>query len=68
MSIIIQNQVSIFVHILYRYEELAIHGFDRDENNREVIKEYHVYMSDDRTHDTCFVHHFFNVIYNELLK
>ena len=62
------DQVSIFVHILYRHAELAIYGFDSDENNREVIKEYHFYISDDRTHDTCFVQHFFNVIYNEFLK
>ena len=62
------DQVSIFVHILYRHAELVIDGFDSDENNREVIKEYHFYISDDRTHDTCFFQHCFNVIYNELLK
>ena len=33
-----------------------------------MIKEYHFYISDDRTHDTCFVENYFNVIYNELLK
>ena len=62
------DQVSIFVHILYRHVDLAIDGFYSDENNREVIKEYDFYINDDRTHDTCFVQHCFNVIYNELLK
>ena len=62
------DQVSIVVHILYKHAELAVDGFDSDENNREVIKEYHFYISDDRTHDTCFVQHCFNVIYNEFLK
>ena len=62
------DQVSLFVYILYRHAKLDIDGFDSDENNLEVIKEYHFYISDDQTHDTCFVQHFFNVIYNELLK
>ena len=56
------DQVSIFVHILYRHAELAIDGFDSDENNHEVIKEYHFYISDDRTHENFFVQHCFNVI------
>ena len=47
-------QVSIFVHILYRPAELDINGYDSNENNREVIKEHHFYISDDRTHDRCF--------------
>lgn len=62
------DQVSIFVHIFYRHAKLAIDGFDSDENNHDVIKEYHFYISDDRTHDTFFFHHCFNVIYNDFLK
>ena len=49
------DQVSILVHIMYRHAELDVNGFDSNENNHEVIKEYHFYISDDRTHDTCFV-------------
>ena len=33
-----------------------------------MIKEYDFYISDDRTHDTCFVQHCFNIIYNELSR
>ena len=40
---------------MYRHAELDVDGFDRNGNNREVIKEYHLYISDDHTHDTCFV-------------
>ena len=56
------------MHILYRHTELDIDGFDSNENNHEVIKEYHFYIIDDQIHDTFFFQHCFNVIYNELLK
>ena len=41
------DQVSIFVHILYRHVELDIDGSDSNENNHAVIKEYHFYINDD---------------------
>ena len=53
---------------MYRHVELDVDGFDRNENNCEVIKEYHFYISDDRTHDTCFVQHFFGMICKELSR
>ena len=51
---------------MYRHAELDVDGFDRNENNREVIKEYHFYISDDHTHDTGFVQHFNGILYKEL--
>ena len=53
---------------MYRHAELDVDGFDSNENNREVIKEYHFYISDDRTHDTCFVQHCFGMLYKELSR
>ena len=34
--------------------------------SRDVIKEYHFYVSDDREHDTLFVQHCFGLIYDSL--
>ena len=48
-------QVSILVHIMYRHADLDVDGFERNGNNSEVIKEYHFYISDYPTHDTCFI-------------
>ena len=56
------------MHILYRHAELQVDDSNSDENNCEEIKEYHFYISDHRTHDTCFVQHCFNMIYNELSR
>jgi len=56
------------VHIFYRHAELHVDGSNNDENNCEVIKEYHFYISDDHTHDTCFVQHYFNMLYNKLSR
>ena len=53
---------------MYRHAELDVNGFDSNENNHEVIKEYHFYISDDRTHDTCFVQHCFGMLYKELSR
>ena len=67
--------MSIIIHIRYLYlfilcidAELDVDGFDSNENTREVIKEYHFYISDDRTHDTCFVEHCFGTLYKELSR
>ena len=56
-------QVSMLVHILYRHAELNVDGFDNNENNHEVIKVCHFYISNDHTHDTCFVQLCFNLLY-----
>ena len=56
------------MHILYRHAEFHVDGSNNNENNHEVIKEYHFYISDDRTHDTCFVQHCFKMLYNELSR
>ena len=61
-------KVSILVHIMYIHAELDVDGFDSNENNRGVIKEYHFYINDDRTHDTCFVQHCFGMLYKELSR
>ena len=56
------------MHILYRHVELQVDGSNSDESNCEVIKKNHFYISDDRTHDTCFVQHCFNILYKELSR
>ena len=54
VSIIIYTRPLYLVHILYKHEYLDVDGSDSNENNREVIKEYHFYISDYHTHDTFF--------------
>ena len=49
------DQVSMLVHILYRHAEQNVDHIESMSENRHIIKEYHFYISDDRTHDTCFV-------------
>ena len=46
-------QISIFVHITYR------HAPDSAEDNQNIIREYHLYMSDGRSHSHEFVQHYF---------
>ena len=36
--------------------------------SRDVIKEYHFYVNDDREHDTLFVEHYFGLIYDTFIK
>ena len=48
---------------MYRHVEVDVDGFDSNENNHEVIEEYHFYISDDRTHDTCCFQHCFGMLY-----
>ena len=45
------DQVSLMVHITYR------HGPNGSEEQREILKEYHFYISDDRCHDFHYVCH-----------
>ena len=48
------DQVSIYVHVLYRHVEASIDGRDSTPQSRDVIKEYHFYVSNDHEHDTFF--------------
>ena len=45
--------IAILVHITYR------HAPDSVEDNQKIIREYHFYMSDDRSHSHNFVQHFY---------
>ena len=60
--------MSIFVHVLYRYAQESIDGTDYTPQSRDVIKEYHFYVSDDREHDMLFVQCCFGLIYDSLKK
>ena len=54
------EQVSLMVHIIYR------HGPNSSEEQREILKEYHYYISDDRFHDFHYVCHCFIMFYDHL--
>ena len=60
------NQVSIFVHVLYRQDQQNVDDIESTNDNRHVIKEYHFYISDDCMHDTHYVQHCFDIIYCSL--
>ena len=62
------DQVSIFVHVLYRHSQQYVDGIEITCDNRDVIKEYHFYISDDRTHDTHFVQHCIEKKFYDSLK
>ena len=48
------------VHVTYR------HGPNSSEERREILKEYHFYISDDRCHDFHYVRHCFIMFYDHL--
>ena len=60
--------MSIFVNVLYRHAQESIDGRDSTPQSRDVIKEYHFYVSDDREHETLFVQHYFGLIYDSSKK
>ena len=60
------DQVSMLVHILYRHDKQNVDHIESISENQHVIKEYHFYINDDRTHDTHFVQHYFDKIYDSL--
>ena len=60
------HQVSIFFHVLYRHAQQNVDDIENMNDNRHVIKEYQFYISDDHTHDTCYVQHCFDIIYGSL--
>ena len=39
---------------MYNHADLDVDGFDNNETNHEVTKEYHFYITDGHTNDTCF--------------
>jgi hypothetical protein len=41
------DQVTIFVHVLYRHDQRSLDNIERTNDNQHVIKEYHFYISDD---------------------
>ena len=45
--------ITIFVHITYRHAPYSM------KDNQKIIREYHFYMSDDRSHSHKFVQHCF---------
>ena len=47
---------------------MSIDGRDNTPQSRDVIKEYHFYVNDDREHDTLFVQHCFGLIYDSFKK
>ena len=54
----------MLVHIIYRHAEQNIDHIESTSENLHVIKDYHFYISDDCTHDTYFVQHYFEKIYD----
>ena len=60
------DQVYIFVHVLYRHAQQNVDDIERTNDKRHVIKEYHLYISNDCTHDTHYVQHCFDIIYGSL--
>ena len=62
------DQVSIFIHVLYRHAQVSVDSVDNTPESHNVIKEYHFYISDDRAHDTFFVQNCFGLIYESLKK
>ena len=62
------DQVSIFVHVLYRHSQQDADGIESTCDNQDVIKEYHFYINDDRTHDTHFVQYCIEMFFYDSLK
>ena len=60
------NQVSILVHVLYRHVKHSVDNRESTSENRNVIKDYHFYISDDRAHDKHYVQHCFDKLYDTL--
>ena len=60
------DQVSMLFHILYRHAKQNVYHIESTNENRHVIKEYHFYINDDRKHDTHFIQHCFEKIYDSL--
>ena len=59
-------QVYMFFHILYRHAKQNVDHIESTSENWHVIKDYHFYINNDRTHETHFVQHCFDKIYDSL--
>ena len=56
--------ISILVHIIYCHNpefDLAL-----DPEDKAILKEYHYYLSDEKSYDTHFVQHFFELHQNHM--
>ena len=60
------NEVSIFVHVLYRHYQHNFDDIESTNDNLHVIKEYHFYISNDHTHDTHYVQYYFDIVCGSL--
>ena len=56
------QQVSIFVHITF------MHSPTSTKDDRKILREYHFYISDDRSHSIEFVHGCFQLFYGDLVN
>ena len=54
------EQVTIYVHIVYR------HAPDSIEEDQKILRGYHFYMSDNKLHSFEFVQYCFKVFYDNL--
>ena len=68
VSTITLIKVFILVHVLYKHAQTSIDSRDNTLKSRNVIKEYHFYVSDDREHATLYVEHCFRLIYDSSKK
>lgn len=60
------NQVSLFVHDLYKHAQVNVDDVDSTTESHNVIKNYHFYISDE--HETLCVQHLFVLIYESFRK
>mgnify|MGYP002400323093 CR=1 FL=1 len=49
-------KVAIMVHITYRHAQQHFDGVESTLEDRQIVCEYHFYMSDDRSHSAEFVY------------
>ena len=56
----------MLAHVLYRHAKQNVDHIESTSENLHVIKEYHFYINNDRTHDTHFVQHCFDNICDSL--
>ena len=54
----------MLVHMIYRHLEKNFDDMESTSENQHVVGKYHFYINDDRTHDSNFVQHFFDNIYD----
>lgn len=62
------DQVTIFVHIVYRHAVEEVDGVSSTLDHCVVIKETLFYFSDDTQHDTHFVQHCFHKFFESLVQ